>query len=50
MEHQGLLWFNRLRLFIEQCPGESVRVGEEPDFPSLCERCVAALKSMDRSA
>ena len=24
----------------------SVRVGEEPDFPSLCERCVAALQAM----
>ncbi|OFW35646.1 MAG: isoleucine--tRNA ligase [Acidobacteria bacterium RIFCSPLOWO2_12_FULL_60_22] len=30
----------------ERCWNYSVRVGQEPDFPSLCERCVAALQAM----
>jgi isoleucyl-tRNA synthetase len=30
----------------ERCWNYSVRVGEAPDFPSICERCVAALKTM----
>ena len=30
----------------ERCWNYSVRVGEDPDFPSLCERCVAALQEM----
>ena len=31
----------------ERCWNYSVRVGEEPDFPSICERCVAALRTME---
>ena len=30
----------------ERCWNYSVHVGEAPDFPSVCERCVAALKTM----
>jgi isoleucyl-tRNA synthetase len=30
----------------ERCWNYSVRVGESPEFPSVCERCVAALKTM----
>jgi isoleucyl-tRNA synthetase len=30
----------------ERCWNYSVRVGEAVDFPSICERCVAALKTM----
>ncbi len=33
----------------ERCWNYSVRVGEERDYPGLCERCVAALKSMEGS-
>jgi isoleucyl-tRNA synthetase len=34
----------------ERCWNYSVRVGESPEFPTLCERCVAALGEMDREA
>ena len=31
----------------ERCWNYSVRVGESTDFPTICERCVAALKEID---
>ena len=33
----------------ERCWNYSVRVGESADYPTVCERCVAALDEIDRS-
>ena len=45
-----------LRIKVERAPGEkcercwnySTHVGESADFPTLCERCVAALAEIER--
>ena len=34
----------------ERCWNYSVRVGESTDFPTICERCVAALQEIERTA
>ncbi len=34
----------------ERCWNYSIRVGESGDYPSLCERCVAALREIDPPA
>jgi isoleucyl-tRNA synthetase len=34
----------------ERCWNYSVRVGESADYPTICERCVAALKEIDGAA
>ncbi|MBI1956066.1 MAG: hypothetical protein HYS38_06690, partial [Acidobacteria bacterium] len=31
----------------ERCWNYSVRVGEDAEFPSVCERCSAAIKAME---
>ncbi len=33
----------------ERCWNYSTRVGESADYPTVCERCVAALDEIDRS-
>jgi isoleucyl-tRNA synthetase len=32
----------------ERCWNYSTRVGESADYPTLCERCVAALNEIER--
>jgi len=34
----------------ERCWNYSTHVGESADYPTLCERCVAALAEIDRDA
>ncbi len=34
----------------ERCWNYSTRVGESPDYPTVCERCLAALEEIERSA
>jgi isoleucyl-tRNA synthetase len=33
----------------ERCWNYSVRVGENSDYPTICERCVAALREIEAS-
>jgi len=33
----------------ERCWNYSVRVGESADYPTVCERCVAALDEIERN-